>query len=183
MDELEQKQAAQHLDLYCADGRCYDISEEDGVLTLQLRRSVRADRSIITALITVTWLGLYALMIWMSWNDPNFRDVIAFTTSLGIVLPLQLGWGCIALMKRGVIWKFAKGAAKVKCNDLENADISKIQGVRAWRRGRRFYIALRLPYGQTLKLGRLAFARSERAWRDDAAQIAAFLGVPLEIAD
>lgn len=161
MDENDEKRAAAHLDLYRPDGRFYDLSEENGVLTLQLRRSALWERTAFSTLILLL--------------------ANAFLMVLMIVGGGVTGNSATQFFKIDRAWIFDKNVAKVRCDELEIADFSKIVGVRAWRRGSRFFIALKLRYGQTCKLGQFAFSRSERAWRQDAAQIAAFLGVPLEI--
>lgn len=46
---------------------------------------------------------------------------------------------------------------------------------------KKFILAFETENGKLMRMGRFAFARSEHSWRHDAAQIAAFLEVPLEI--
>ncbi len=175
-------------DLYRLDGRLYDLSEENGVFTLQLRRSVRWERSIIAVLASVLVFGLFMASIWIDRDDlkassADFLSGLAIRAyiQLWIMLQIQFTLGFVLAMKRGEIWKFDKNAAKVLCNATLITNFSKVRSVRAWRRGSRFFIALKLRFGQTAKLGFFGFSRSERAWRDDAAQIAEFLGVPLDI--
>ncbi len=181
MSDFDLQRADRDADLYRFDGRFYDLSEAEGVLTLEMRRSVRVDRSIMSGIITAGWIGLYLLLTWLTWNDPNFKGTVGLTISLGVTLPLQMGWGYVVLMRRGVFWKFDKSTAQVFYGAAKIADFSKIKSMRAWRRGRKFHLMLQLRFGQTVKIGRLGFSCSETAWRQDAAQIAAFLGVPLEI--
>lgn len=185
MNDFNQKRADRDADLYRFDGRFYDLNQENGVLILQLRHSVRWERSIISVLAALVIVALPVAFDWsfkIQWPNTYFSWGGEFIFGMSLTIASGLAGGLVIGMKENETWRFDKDAAKVHCNTLEVAAICTIRGVRAWRRGAKFYLSLELPQGKSLTLSRFfGFSRSERAWRQDAAHIAQFLEVPLQI--
>lgn len=183
MKDFDPKESAKNAQLYRFDGRYYDLSEKDDTLTLQLRRSVIWDRAVISWLsivvLSMSWAGCGWLLIrQFPGLDSVDRQLIQGMTWL----PIACIFGGLSVFMSGETWTFDKNTGKVHWKTMEVTEICKIRGVKAYRRNHlRFQIEIQLEKGKSVKPGRFGFARSERAWRQDAAQIAQFLGVPLEI--
>jgi len=65
MNDFDQESAKEDADLYRLDGRFYDLSEENGVLLLQLRSSVIWERGFVCGLF---FSALIALAISYNWS-------------------------------------------------------------------------------------------------------------------
>lgn len=78
-------------------------------------------------------------------------------------------------------WVFDKTRDTARADKRELFPLSQIAAVQALKRGRDFRLSLVLRDGRRFPIGWRRFAGKERAWRQDAAQTAEFIGVPLEI--
>ncbi|HEX8465917.1 MAG TPA: hypothetical protein VF627_14990 [Abditibacterium sp.] len=165
-----------------SDGRLYDLSEENDVLSVRLRRGVAWERKLIMALIVLLWGGINFTMSAMSFfsSPRKFDSVLQGIQQLAMFPYIYFSWCNMWVTRQS--WKLDKQSGKVCCGKVPIASLNSIYGVKAWQRGAKFHIALKSKNDKPRQLGHFGFGRSERAWRDDAAQIAAFLGVPLEIA-
>lgn len=182
MHDLNSKSAAETADLYRFDGRFYDLDETDGVLTLRLRRSVIWERSVVAILTLLLAIGAFFLFV-LNFErfDPNIAGTAKtfFLQMLASPFLFMAVW--VVRCASHQTWVFDRNTAKLRWNTTEFGVFSKIRTVNATRRGNRFYIALKMRNGMSAKIGHFGFCRSEHSWRQDAAQIATFLNVPLEI--
>lgn len=156
-------------DLYLSDGRFYDLSEENGVLTLQLKNSVIWDRYVLGV---PTFLIFAALLLGLNWNIgkfyPDLRQSFAGQMLLqSLIIPIPPAVMFLWHICSKENWYLDKAQAKLRWNNREIADLSKIGSIRAWRRGAKCYLALHIPVkfqkGITLKIGRFGFCRSEHS--------------------
>lgn len=177
MNDFDQK----NTDLYRFDGRFYDLNEADGVLTLQLRRSVVWERSLVIALVSLFCWMATVVVSYLSWNSsPNKISILLrLLYQSGMSLYLYSIWHSLLVTRQN--WVLNKISGKICCGQIDIAPLYPIYEVKAWQRGAKFYLALKSKNDKPRQIGRFGFCRSEYAWRQDAAQIAHFLGVPLEI--
>lgn len=202
MNDFDQKRAADHLDLYRSDGRYYDLSEENGVLLLQLRRSVIWDRcaigSLAFSLLAIAFFFVPALIFDIL---PGMVRRFSWTDFICFILVIQSLYSpCSRWLKHnlaGEVWVFDRNNGRIEWKTALGTELyeprrtnwkttdgpylSEVLSVRAWQRRAKFHLEIKMRSGLSIHLGRRGFCRSEHAWRHDAAHIAAFLGVPLDI--
>ncbi len=166
------------LDLIPFDGRLYDIKVEDGVLSLKLRRGVAWERSLILAIVVLSWLGVAIFLSWLSARSASsfFSDLLR-----QISMALMNYGGIFLFLVTRQSWTLDRNSHKIFCGGVVIAPLTSVYALKAWRKGAKFHLALKSKNDKPRQLGSLGFCRSEHAWRQDAAQIAEFLGVPLEI--
>jgi len=98
-------------------------------------------------------------------------------------IPFFLASSLLSPLMSKDIWKFERynGKLRYRRNRDMTIPLPEVRLLKAWQSGATFYLSLEFAQSKALKLGHFGFCRSEHAWRQDAAQIAEFLGVPLEI--
>jgi hypothetical protein len=173
-------------DLYRFDGRFYEINEEKGVLRLELRRSVIWERVCVCGLLFSALFALaisYNWSIYLYWPDLYRSSEASFLVGLLANTPFFIATNVLSPLLMKDTWKFERynGRLRYRRNRDMTIPVPEVRLLKAWQRGFLFYLSLELAQGKALQLGRWGFSRSEYAWRQDAAQIADFLGVPLDI--
>lgn len=179
--DFDQKRAEIEAELTRYDGRLYDISEAEGVLSLQLRRGVAWERSLIIALIVLLGWILMTFLDWRAYRDS--RDTSRFLLDVleQSGQAIFIYGGSFLFLVFGQSWKIDKNSGKICCGSQSVARLSSIYGLEGKKRGAKFDLFLKSRNDKPRRIGVFGFCRSENVWRQDAAQIAAFLSVPLEI--
>ena len=169
-------------DLYRFDGRFYDLKEADGVLTLKLRPNVIRER---LKKKFFAFSLFFTSSLFVMWAVNNiYPDFSGSSTGQGFNQAIFLLWLTVGNFLDPTFeekWFCNKNSKNFRLNRKKMANLTEICGVKAWYNRANFYLALELQNGKLIKIGRFGFCRSEHAWRQDAAQIAAFLSVPLDI--
>ncbi|PQV63889.1 hypothetical protein B1R32_10896 [Abditibacterium utsteinense] len=183
MKDFDQTRAADNADLSRFDGRFYDLIETDNSLLLELRRSTIGKRF---RLEIFSHLFLWVILLVVMWGVGNLYPDFArsntgffwIQVAMAILLVSVIAFGTASSEEK---WLFNKSGAKLRLNRKHITDFSSIRCVKAWQGGTKFYLAVEMKNGKAVKIGRFGFCQSENAWRQDAARIAKFLNVPLEI--
>jgi hypothetical protein len=177
-------QAQRNSDLYRFDGRLYEMEESDGILSLRLRSRVYING--VWLYLLLSGVALVVLNGWLKLSWPaSFRtdvgNIFISTVALAMAFLLLVICRYLGVPLTKELWQFKKGAAEVIWNSSPLVKTSKITGVLAWRRGRKFYLALRLKHGKPIRIGFTGYSWKEAPWREDAECLAAFLQIPLDI--
>lgn len=183
MNDFDQKRADRDTVLYNTDGRLFDVVEANGVMEIVARPGA-----------TVLWMWTTIASVAVGYFLLYWLPIGSFLTWQKVLLLLAVCWIIESVASRSVKrrerrhgslepkrWIFDPNSGEVRADSQIIARIDEVAAVRANRTLRRFRVALQLRDGRQIRLGLWKFAHREWAWRQDAAQIAAFLGVPLEI--
>ncbi|MBW3637660.1 MAG: hypothetical protein KY445_14540 [Armatimonadetes bacterium] len=193
MKNFDLKRADFDAILYNTDGRNYDLKLQDQRLEILARSTAFMER-----------LGLAkapAINRPPARPKPLVKRIGAALCAFGALLVLRFvtigtitSWQFYALVVvsflevwfilprlQPIRWTLDKNTGQFCADKREIARLDEIVALRAWKKGGRFLLALRLRDGREIRLGLFKLAGKEWAWRQDAAQIAQFLGVPLEI--
>jgi hypothetical protein len=184
LNTSEQRQ--RDLELYRLDGRNFEISEEDGVLSLQLRSSASWDRVVIAGMLLVasllfTFATFLVVAIWLvPLHDTGYWPIVGWMAwPYGRLLGVNLRF--FGLRKEA--WRIEKTEGLIHSSGFATTKvpIKEIQCVKATHRRRKYFVHLVTRKGAKFGIGCFGYSTKERAWRDDAERIAAFLDLPLEI--
>jgi hypothetical protein len=183
MFESGQPTPQEDVALYRQDGRFFELIERESALLLRLRPSALLERRIMAAAVfsLIFLLGLaqcnYSLRhVAFSLLEPPWYQLVFFVA-------LCCGGFWMKLLLTDATWEFQKYAGQLHCrrNQEVSVTLEQIHRLRGWRRGLKYYLSLEFNQNKSVQLGTLGFSMKERAWRDDAEQIAAFLEVSLEM--
>ncbi len=193
MKEFNSKRADFDAILYNTDGRNYDLRMQDQRLEIVARLTAFMER--------IGLVKVPAVNRPPARPKPLVKRMGAALCAFGALLALRFvtigtitSWQFYALVVVSFLevwfilsrlqplrWTLDKNTGQFCANAREIAQLEEIVAVRAWKLGHRFLLAVRLRDGREIRLGLFKLAGKEWAWRQDAAQIAQFLGVPLEI--
>ena len=185
--EFDLKRADRDAALYNTDGRLFDLLETGDRLEIVARP---------TAFVLWGWTIMASIMV-----GYFLVRLLPTATLLAWQKYLLLGvtWTMIDHLLQRIInrngklepkcWVADKDTGQFCADEQPIAQLDEIVAVRGqnsrWKTqsggSKRFRLSLQLRDGRQIRLGLWKFAGKEWAWRQDAAQIAAFVNVPLEI--
>jgi hypothetical protein len=178
-------QANADADFYRFDGRNYEIEETADSLQIRRRKSVKRGRQLVSLVIFclvfgLLWAHISPITLWLGYPVSQHETLMRHLLHAAIAGLYCLGWQFLLQESN---WAFQKhdGQFSFRRDWYRFVPLPPVRAVRAWRRGNGFLVALDIEGREPLAFSRLSFSRSEHAWRHDAAQVAAFLDVPLEI--
>jgi hypothetical protein len=168
-------------DLYRFDGRYYEIDQTPDVLVLRLRNSVLGQRRFLTFVLFIAAVCALDpwLLKWFAFQKlmpvGTLVQLINFSICLATIIGL---WPLLG----GETWTFhANGEVQLKRGWFKPLKWTHVRTLQAWKLGKTFFLRFEVEGQKPVGIGSLGLGRSEPSWRNDAHQIASFLGVPLHI--
>ena len=185
MNQTQLQRAENDARLYNTDGRFYDVDEVPGVL--EIHRHASASSS-LQLWVESGIVGLGAVIImkapWISHPAVSpfvFKILICGLFTLVMERVFKLSTRKWIMRNDPTCWMFDRLNNQWLVDKSRIASLDEIVAVEAQKKWRRFFVDIRLRDGRRVRLGLFGFASKEWAWRQDAAQIAGFLSVPLQI--
>jgi hypothetical protein len=178
-------QSEADLDLYRFDGRSYEIKQIDKTLTLHWRDGLmgRYSFSFLTFVIMLMLLSGSSspLRYWLGAPSSERESLLYIVLQVALSGLCSFHWWKLCLREYDRTFEKSEGQFRYRRDRQSFIQLPRIRCVRASPHRNRFLISVELEGAKPITIGHIIYLRSEHAWRHDAAQIAAFLEVPLEI--